>query len=50
MGRRPEDIVGQLACWAGLLERPEPVAARELVADFSWDRVKRQPIVVDHIL
>jgi glutamyl-tRNA synthetase len=50
MGCRPEDIVGQLACWAGLLERPEPVAARELVADFSWDRVKRQPIVVDHIL
>ena len=46
MGKRPEDIVGQLACWAGLIDRPEPVQARELVAEFQWEKIKREKIVV----
>ncbi|MCD8368541.1 MAG: tRNA glutamyl-Q(34) synthetase GluQRS [Clostridiales bacterium] len=45
-GVRPETLVGQLACWAGLLERPEPVAARELIPLFSWDKVGRTDILV----
>lgn len=45
-GTRPEEIVGRLAFWAGLLDRPEPVRARELVRDFSWDKVKKTDIVV----
>lgn len=38
-GRSPESVVGQLAFWAGLLERPEPAAPRDLLSLFSWDRV-----------
>lgn len=45
-GTRPEQVVGQLACWAGLLDRPEPVTAAELLPDFSWDRVTRWDINV----
>ena len=47
MGKRPEDIVGQLACWAGLIDRPEPVQARELVAEFAWGKVRRENVVVE---
>lgn len=46
-GKRPEEIVGQLACWAGLIDRPEPVSPRELVPEFRWERVKRDRIVVE---
>lgn len=41
-----EALVGLLAHLAGLLERPEPVAARELVPHFSWDRVPQTDIVI----
>ena len=43
---RPEALLGRLAFWAGLLERPEAVSAAELAADFSWTRVRREPVVV----
>ena len=43
---RPEALLGRLAFWAGLLERPEAVSAAELAADFSWTRVHREPVVV----
>ena len=36
-----------LACWAGLLDRPEPVRPRELVEEFSWKRVPREDIRLD---
>lgn len=45
-GRRPEEIVGQLACWAGLMDWPEPISARELVGTFDWKKVGRAPISV----
>ena len=35
----PEAVVGRLAFLCGLIGREEPVAARELVPHFSWDRV-----------
>ncbi len=38
-----EEIVGLLACAAGLQPRPAAVGARELVRDFRWDRVTKQP-------
>lgn len=47
MGKRPEDIVGQLACWAGLIDQPEPVQARELVAEFAWRKMRRENVVVE---
>lgn len=46
-GVRPEELVGRLACWAGLLSRPEPVFPRELVGEFSWERVRKTPVVVE---
>ena len=44
--KRPEEILGLLAHWAGLLEKPEPIAARDLVAVFDWSRVPRTAIPV----
>lgn len=46
-GRRPEEIVGQLAFWAGLIDRPEPVSARALIPEFDWQKVRREPILVE---
>ena len=43
----PEEIIGLLAHLAGLLERWEPVSARELACDFSWSRVKQSDIILD---
>ncbi len=40
------EIVGQLACWAGLLDRPRPVTPKDLVGEFSWARVKKEDVVV----
>ncbi len=45
-GVPPEAVVGRLACWAGLLEEPEPVTARELIPLFSWEKVGRADILV----
>ncbi len=40
------DLVGRLAFWAGLLEEERPITPRELLAQFSWDRVRREDITV----
>lgn len=45
-GVTPEQVIGQLAHWAGLLDRPEPVPARALISPFSWDRVGRGDVNV----
>ena len=42
----PEVIIGRLLWLAGVLERDEPISAREAVSVFSWDLVKRQDVVV----
>lgn len=39
-----EEIVGQLAWLAGQIDRPEPVAARELVDVFDWEKVPKEDI------
>ena len=44
--KRPEEVVGQLAFLCGLTERYEPAAARELVADFDWEKVKKEDILI----
>lgn len=46
-GKRPEEIVGQLACWGGLIDRPEPVMPRELIAHFNWNRIRRSSICAE---
>ncbi|MCD7748516.1 MAG: glutamate--tRNA ligase family protein [Oscillospiraceae bacterium] len=43
----PEALTGFLAYAAGLLPKPEPIAARELVGLFSWDKVFLQDIPFD---
>ena len=43
----PEEIIGLLGHLAGLMERWEPVSARELACDFSWSRVKQSEIILD---
>ncbi len=42
----PGQLVGFLAWVAGLRDRPEPVLAQQLIADFSWQRVRVQDQVV----
>ena len=45
-GVRPEQVIGQLAAWAGLIEQPELLRPAELIDDFSLDRLPRTPVVV----
>ena len=45
-GKHPEEIVGQLAAWAGLIDRPELVSARELVPEFKWKKIGQRPVLV----
>ncbi len=44
---KPEQLLGILACSAGLLEKPIPISAGELAAGFSWEVLKRQDICLD---
>ena len=42
----PERLTGLLAWYAGLLDRPEKVTARELIPQFSWAIVPKNDVVV----
>lgn len=44
-GKQPESVIGLLGWSLGLLDRPEPVAARELVDRFSWELIPSSPWV-----
>ena len=43
----PEALIGNLALAAGLIERYEPVSARELATCFRWDALKGEAIYLD---
>ena len=43
-GYSAEDIVGRLGYLAGLLDRPEPAVAKDLVGVFRWDKVPKEDI------
>lgn len=45
-GVHPERIVGLLACLAGLTDRPEPIAARELIGSFSLSRIHPRAVTL----
>lgn len=45
-GSKPENLVGRIACLAGLLERPEPVKASEFIKEFRMDRVSKSPVTI----
>ena len=42
----PQQLLGKLAFWAGILPREEPIAAQELVGEFSWQKVHTTDIVI----
>ena len=49
-GVRPQQIIGQLAAWAGLIEKPEQLHPDELIDVFSLDKLPREPVVVGDTL
>ena len=44
---RPEELLGQLAFAAGILERYEPVSAKELASVFRWASLRKEAITID---
>lgn len=42
-----QQLLGWLAYSAGLMDKRQPVSARELVAEFSWDKLKKEDILLD---
>ena len=43
----PEALLGQLAFAAGIIDRYEPVSAKELASTFSWDHLSLEAINID---
>lgn len=43
----PEKLTGFLAWTARLIPKPEPLTPRELVGEFSWDKVGREDRIVE---
>lgn len=43
-GFKAPDLIGRLAYLAGLLDRPEPAAANELIPLFSWNKVETKDV------
>lgn len=43
----PEAVIGTLAASAGLIDRREPISARELAAVFDWKKLKGNAIYLD---
>lgn len=41
----PQELIGLLACAAGLLEKPVPCTPQELAQHFEWSRVTREETV-----
>ena len=42
--KKPEELIGILAHSSGLLEKYEPVSAKELAHEFSWKKLKKDNI------
>ena len=42
----PETLLGRLAHIAGLTETDAPIAARELINQFSWEKIDREMRVI----
>lgn len=47
---KPEKLLGILACCAGLRDTPAAVTARELTADFSFGKIRRESIALPSCL
>jgi glutamyl-tRNA synthetase len=44
---KPEELIGKLAAAAGLLERYEPISAKELAGEFSWEKLSGEAIYLE---
>ena len=42
-----EELIGKLAAAAGLLEHYEPISAKELTKEFTWEKLKGEAIFLD---
>ena len=40
----PEELIGKLAASLSLIDRPEPLTARELVQHFRWEAIPREDV------
>ena len=40
----PESLIGSLAFSAGLIDKEQPVSAKELATEFSWDKLRKEDI------
>ncbi len=40
----PEQLIGRLAFSAGLIHKPQSISARELAAEFQWNKLQKDPI------
>lgn len=45
-GVQPEAVVGQLAYYAGIIDQPAAVTSSELIAEFSWEKVPLDDIII----
>ena len=48
--KTPEQLLGALAFCAGLIPSNQPISAKELAAEFSWDKLQKQAIYLDFSL
>ena len=46
---KPEELIGKLAAAAGLLERYEPISAKELSTAFAWEKLSGVAIYLDQL-
>lgn len=42
----PEELLGIIACYAGLTDRPAAISLAELIKEFSWEKVPTGNVVV----
>jgi glutamyl-tRNA synthetase len=47
---KPEQLIGNLAFAAGILDQNVSVSAAELAKEFSWNRVSREDICINQKL
>ena len=46
---KPEELIGKLAVAAGILERYEPISARELAGEFTWEKLQGEAIYLSNL-
>ena len=44
-GITPQEIIGKLAHYAGLIEQPHPISPNELLTPFSWNKIPTEDII-----